>query len=410
MRRVDHAKLSHVMKILIPNATSPKNTGDQAMLTSLLTLIRRSLPAASVYIQSVDPAIQKKLLQNEHIEHSVLSWLLFEKPQFVHRVIRLIQITVALMFPKFIYNKKLKNIVRKYQSSDLIIFAGHGYLRSTKGVTQSVLLMIHLVPYLIAKVYQKHIIVAPMSFGPFAYQWQETLVARVLSRIPQLYIREEISLAAAHTHGLYHAKLSPDLALLLPKSSQKIQVTKSIGVSLRNWYTPSAQHVLETEIISSLTKFAKETGVMIRLFVNVDAPEHKDIDLQVATRVYAKLVQNGVSVEMPIILRTYTEAIHEYTSCTMLIGMRMHANIIAATQHIPFIGIAYEHKTIGIAKMIHMDRYCIWGYEVTTEKLLSIIRTVYTQHKQIKNQLSNTLEIIQKSNTIFWQHILTSSQ
>jgi colanic acid/amylovoran biosynthesis protein len=394
------------MKILIPNATSPKNTGDQAMLASLLLLIASNMPNATVRVHSVDPALQKKLLQQAEVESSLLSWLMFEKPNFIDRGGRTIAAMLGILFPLLVSNHRLKSILRDYKKSDLIIFAGNGYLRSTKGVTQSILLLLQLIPFILAKRSRKPVIVAPISFGPFAHKWQAKLVAKVLSGISPLYIREEISYALAQKQGLTHAKIAADLALLLPKETSLETHSEYIGVSLRNWYAPRMQARFEKAVIKALITFTKQSKTTVKLFVNVDAPEHKDIDMIVASRVYAALQRAGVRAVKPQILGTYQAAMREYQTCTLLLGMRMHANILSATQHVPFVGIAYEHKTMGIAKTLGVDTYCIWGHDVTAEKLLRLLDSVFNQRVQIQNDLAKSLRNIRASNAQSWRETL----
>ena len=395
------------MKILIPNATDPKNTGDQAMLASLLSLIDGTLPNAIVRIHSVNPALQKKLFKDISIEHSLLSWLMFEKPRFFDRFVRCVQAMIGMLFPFLISNTKLKAILRDYKKSDCIIFAGNGYLRSSRGITQSIFLALQLIPFVLAKLHKKQIIVGPMSFGPFAYKWQATFTARVLTGISPLFVREEISLALAHKYELTQARLAYDLALLLPQVERQKIHKHYIGVTLRNWYTPRIQKRLEMEIIKALIAFSERHNVTIKLLVNVDAPEHKDVDILVATRMYTTLNKAGMPVEKPISLNTYQSVMRECQSCDILLGMRMHANILAATQFVPFIGIAYEHKTMGIAKTLGMQSYCIWGYEVTSKKLLSLLHTVFENRLQIQKDLEKTILNIQKTNGILWKKELS---
>ena len=394
------------MKILIPNATSPKNTGDQAMLASLLLLIGSNMPNATVRVHSVDPALQKKLLQHTEVESSLLSWLMFEKPKFIDRGGRTVTTILGILFPLLVSNHRLKGILRDYKKSDLIIFAGNGYLRSTRGATQAILLLLQLIPFILAKRSRKPVIVAPISFGPFAHKWQAKLVANVLSGISPLYIREEISHALAQKHGVTHAKIAADLALLLPKETSLETHSEYIGVSLRNWYAPRMQARFEKAVIKALITFAEQSKTTIKLYVNVDAPEHKDIDMIVASRVYAALQRAGVRAVKPQILGTYQAAMREYQTCALLLGMRMHANILAATQHIPFVGIAYEHKTMGIAKTLGVDTYCIWGHDVTAEKLLRLLDTVFNQRIQIQNDLAKSLRNIRASNAQLWRETL----
>ena len=48
------------VNILVPNATSPKNIGDQAMLEVLMKLVKAAFKNASISLHSTDPNLHDK--------------------------------------------------------------------------------------------------------------------------------------------------------------------------------------------------------------------------------------------------------------------------------------------------------------------------------------------------------------
>ena len=47
------------MKILVANATAPRNIGDLAMLDVLLEILRKLLPTAEITVHSYEPKLHK---------------------------------------------------------------------------------------------------------------------------------------------------------------------------------------------------------------------------------------------------------------------------------------------------------------------------------------------------------------
>lgn len=396
------------MKILIPNATSPKNVGDQAMLESLLMLLHKAQPKAEITIQSVDPLLQKKMIRGAQVNDSLLSWLMFEDPRFFSRVRRsLLFVVQFFLFPRTI-NAELKQILEAYIKADVIISVGNGGVRSNPGLKQSVILILYLLPFLIAKSADKRVIACPMGFGPYAYPWQSGLSAKVLSDVDTLYLRDPISLQSALGEGLKTAKLSPDHALLFPHMNRKELTGKKsnvIGVVLRNWLPKRLQGVLEDEVVRALSKFTQKTGTQIKLIVQVHAPEHNDRDWEVAKRLYQKLRRANVAVDPPKVLHSPTEATKVYSGCSIVLGMRMHANILAATQYVPFVGIAYEHKTPGIAGMIGMSKYCMWDRDVREDRLLRLLLRAYARRIHIRRRLEKNIDALRTKTASSWIRI-----
>ncbi|OGG11388.1 hypothetical protein A2Z00_00450 [Candidatus Gottesmanbacteria bacterium RBG_13_45_10] len=396
------------MKILIPNATSPKNIGDQAQLLSLLSIIKHARPKSHVVIQSFDPETQAKQIHLPTMR-LLASWLLFTDTKLVNRALRCAILCIQLVFPQLTIDKTLTNILAAYKNADAIIFVGNGYLRARKGITQSIFLLSQLVPFFVARRSGKPVIIAPMGFGPFAYRWQAALVAQLLSFPCLLFIRERISLRLARKFGLLHARLGPDHGLLLPSRKHGKNPRKSqavVGVTLRNWYPPNVQQRLEASVASALVSFAQKTGLSIQPIVQVHAPKHGDIDLSVSRRLTRLMMGHGVRVRKPIILRSPDHAQKIYARCALLVGMRMHANILAATQTTPFVAIAYEHKTLGITQTIKMGRYCVQGDLVTTSNLTRLLYALYQNRKDIRASLDRRLTSMKIKEYAHWMRIL----
>ncbi len=373
--------------ILIPNATSPKNLGDQAILVGLLEIIKKKYPKEKIIVHSSDPEYHPKNLGYE-ARQSVLDWLLFEKESFLGRLGQLIE-TIFSLLKASINKQPRKQFYRDYFEADKIIFVGNGGLRTKKGLTQSVYLFGQLLSHVWAKLSGKKFIFAPISFGPFAYDWQAKLTAVTLNWANTTYTREKISFDMAKKFGVKNLLLTNDTAFLIPKVNNKKYKNLTIGLSLRPWFSKHGQILFENEVIESITNFALKHKATILPIVQVHAPEHHEDDYKCLQRVCAELKKNRVIVRDPFVPTRLMDVQKVYGSLDLLVGMRMHANILALVQGVPVVAIGYEHKTRGIMKSMGMEKYAVEAKELTAKKLYELLVIVYKQQSKIRKTIND---------------------
>ncbi len=403
------------MKILIPNATSPKNIGDLAMLESLISLVKSNRKKADIYVQSVDANLYKKT--NYTVHDTLYSWSVLSTSNTLQRIFRVLSIILVYFALRMklpvlrFFPTKLQRIINDYQRADTIIFVGGGYLRSTHGLKQSLNLCMQLLPLVFAKLFQTERIVAPISFGPFAQVWQEKLSANVLHNLSLVCVREKISFKILKKYHISNLVLSSDHALLLngdvKARKQRNNDYFTIGLTIRNWGHPLQQKKLEAAIIETFENISKTIRVRIQPIVQVDAPKYGEGDKEVTKRIVKKLIQRHNAV-LPIkTITSLSEAMKVYASLDLLLGMRMHSNILAAIQGTPFIAIGYEHKTEGIAKQLAMEKYCITSEKVVTENLYKLLIDAYRKRKYVKHTLIRSVKAIQEHEMQKWSNYLS---
>ena len=301
-------------------------------------------------------------------------------------------------------------IMNDYIQADVIIFSGGGYLRSQKGVRQSLNLLLQLVPFVVAKSVKRKIIVAPNSFGPFAYTWQYKATAKVLNCCDIVAAREEKSYALMKSYGVKNLLLLNDLALLVNKTKSINKKNNIVGFTIRNWlHNPVQQEKLEFSYANALIRLSKRTGATIAPIIQVASRDFPfEDDKESVRRVYNRLVAGHVPVSVPIKLKSLKHAANVYGRLDLLLGMRMHSNILAATQGVPFVAVSYEHKTDGIAKQIGMEKYCISADMVDGKSLYRLLANAYKNRIQIRNQLSIRVTSIRTRGKRQWENIFSS--
>lgn len=399
------------MNILIPNATSPKNIGDLAMLTVLIRLIKESAKNARITVHSFDP--QLHTLRGVTFDQTFYSWAVFTNSNYGQRLLRITALLLTIGLTKL--GVKLPHqfgtparLLNDFRQADLIVLAGGGYLRSQPGFTQTLNLLMQLFPFMVAKMFPVPKIVAPISFGPFTHAWQEKLAARTLTGLGLVATREVHSYAKLESYNFPHLIQGVDLALLIRKKPVPVKTTFTLGFTLRSWLNRQ-QTIFEDELIKSLTQFAKAVKkIAIQPLVQVDAREYGDDDYERTQKIANILKNEGLLVRPLKINLTVTDAVNNYASLSLLMGMRMHSNILAATQGVPFVAIAYEYKTDGIAKQLGVSGLTVPFTHVTSQTLLRLLTKAYINRFVLRERLLRKVASIQKREMPRWHKIFAN--
>ena len=230
---------TNALRILIPNATSPRNVGDRAMLDVLIGLIRSVHKNASITVYSTDPILYKNV--SYKTKHTLYSWSVFRETEITSRIICVSKLVTQYMLLKFgIKNiridKGLDSLISDYENADLIIFAGGGYLRSKKGIRQTLNLAMQLLLFRYSELFSARKIVAPISIGPFGYKWLEKIVVNELRQMNLLAVREEYSYKILNKYKMKNIVLSSDHALMTKKINKRRTTRKlTLGFTIREW-------------------------------------------------------------------------------------------------------------------------------------------------------------------------------
>ena len=308
------------------------------------------------------------------------------------------------------YNSnELAKLVQDFSRADVIVFVGGGYLRSKKGLSQSLNVLMNLLPFGLAHYSRAKKIVAPISIGPFAQNWQKWLTARIIKKFDVVAVRERYSFATIKPYNLRHVIRTSDHALLVkPKRIQNKKSQSIIGFTIRQWLKGEEQIKLEHAYATALATLANKTLSIIQPIIQVDAPKFGEGDAEVTKRVVRILHTLRAPVLPTIHVKSVTHAKAVYGQLDLLVGMRMHSNILAAVQGVPFVAVSYEYKTEGIARDLELGSVCIRCEEVTPNKLLNLLKKAFTHKEQLAKQMNESLLKIQKKDSLQWQRIFQS--
>ncbi|MBP9819617.1 polysaccharide pyruvyl transferase family protein [Candidatus Woesebacteria bacterium] len=406
------------IRFLIPNVTSASNIGDEAMLEVLIGLITENYPDAHITVQSSEPETHA-IAEIKKLNSTFYYWAVFENPSILSRLYRmslLAILCVGLYFSLWSLislvtsvSARIKSMLFDYEHADVIVYVGGGYLRSKAGFSQSLNVVMLLLPFWLAKFFTAKRIVAPISIGPFAAEWQARLTGAILHTFETVATREKFSYKTISKYKPKNLILASDHALLLSKKTgkQRKSAVPIVGFTIREWLGDARQKQLETAYIDALEKIAKAQNIVIQPIVQVDAPKFGEGDGVVTERVAAALRNRGIAVKPAVFVTSVEHAKQVYKPLSLLVGMRMHSNIIAGTQGVPFVPVSYEYKTEGIAIDFGLSEFCIKCFEITAETLLSHIEHMLEHRDSLSKRIEENLKRIQRKEQVRWLKVLS---
>lgn len=404
---------NEVKKILISNIYSWKNKGDAAIVISMINDVKNQFPNAEITLSTFDANDKKKygdFKYKECISNYVYNntdskvLLLFKILLFVLLIKIFTLFSKIGLYPFFIFSKKIQKKIKDYESFDLVLACGGGYLltRTNGGVLP---LFVFCYDFYTAKIFNKPYILYNQSVGPFHKQWHYRLLEPILKQSNKIINREKISFNRLKNYGLSNIILKSDIAFNL--ESEKSEILKeygfsksniNFGLTVRNWLPDREQSIYESEIAKFISKMLHvEKESFFYFMPQVIYSEINDDDLVVSKRIF-----NLIDVEFKTRVFILDFDINPnqlkfiISQMDFFIGTRMHSNIFALSSKIKTIAISYEPKTLGIMEMLDLKPYVIEMEKVDSLKIEALYKKIRDDLNYI-SKLEPKIELIKKN-------------
>ncbi|MRN54266.1 polysaccharide pyruvyl transferase CsaB [Paenibacillus monticola] len=316
-------------KVVISGYYGFHNSGDEAVLQSILIALQKQSQAAGISITPVVLSIDPE-------------W------------------TTAAYGVESVHRMKLGEVRRAISESVGLISGGGSLLQD---VTGSKSIPYYLGVIKLAQWMGKPTFIYAQGIGPVNRKLFHPLIKAVFRKCAYVSVRDEQSRQLLQSMGLRQEKIEvvpdPVMGLTLPEdketdetleaTAQLIDTLPVVGVSVRYW----EQDRRELDIIAQgLIEACSVAPFHVRFL-----PFHQPIDNDASCYVMDKL-EKGIAQHGGII-SICEDALHpqkmlsEVGRCDVLIGMRLHSLIYAAGRYVPLIGISYDPKIDHFLDRIH---------------------------------------------------------
>lgn len=294
-------------KIIMSGYFGFSNSGDDAILKSIIESFKSLDPYLNIKVLSKDPDLTER-------EYGVAA---------VDR------------FKYFEVKKCLK-------ASDMLI-SGGGSLLQDKTSSRSI--WYYLLIMKLAKRYKKKVFVYSNGVGPINKRFNRNFTRRVLNKVDYITLRDKDSYDFIKSIGVNNPniKVLSDPVFNLKEASdesvrEKFDINEdTVLVSIRSW-------IDDEKLISELSKFLNyliDEGKNI-VFMPMQTPRDTTISEKIAANLKSsKIIDEKYPVEILMSLMKNAD---------FIVAMRLHAMIYAIHQNVPFIGLSYDPKTETLLK------------------------------------------------------------
>lgn len=448
-----------MQRILLVGGYGYLDVGDEAQLTAVLYNLKKFIPDACLtilsdnvvntlkyhdvktdfsigyYLQSTsfkkikkhDASATVKLQKFNTNSLIPLFQNIFSKIIFFVKSIILIFNAQRLKKDKKTYflNEALKHFLDTLKCSDLLFFVGGGYLTSIWSFN----LRSQCLTIILSRIFEKPVILSGQTIGPFHGLFDRLIARYALNQVNLITLREKFSGLNLRNLGITKPliQVTADDSVTLPSADQT-----NFEVIMENEGIKIQRPLIGMNIIGLhyLKKFKAKMNKARKLLANI---ADKLIDKYGATILFVPLQYGGDSDVPPsldvlqlmrnkdrafIISQQYDEKVIKdiVGQMDLAIGFRYHFNIFAVTSGVPAIGIYldnyYSIKIKGLFDLIDQPKNAINIEEATLDKVMEMVREIFSNKEQISNSLRKQTEVLKNRSltTIRFAKILLSQK
>ncbi|OAX46309.1 polysaccharide pyruvyl transferase CsaB [Paenibacillus sp. AD87] len=347
-------------KLVISGYYGFRNSGDEAVLKSILTALEEESHRSNVTIEPI---------------------VLSGDPES----------TTSMYGVRSVHRMKLKEVREAIKESDGLISGGGSLLQDATGLKS--------IPYYLgviklAQWLKKPTFIYAQGIGPVNRKIFNPMIRSVFKACNYVSVRDEQSAEYLRGLGLQWNQIHvvPDPVMGLPLPEAKVEEVSSvavnaqgasvhtklpvIGVSVRFWESDRKEL---TAIAAGLKKLCSKKAVHLRFM-----PFHLPIDEQASRFVMEMLGDLGNKGSEVSITKDLTDPqlmLQEVSNCDVVIGMRLHSLIYAASQYVPPVGISYDPKIDQF--MLRLDSETVGSTDALDgDKLAKTVANLLDQRSQ----------------------------
>lgn len=336
------------MKIVISGYYGFNNTGDEAVLDSVISGIRKDHPHASITVLSADPGRTSK--------------------QYGVRSIR---------------RTSLYSIIREIKGCDLLISGGGSLFQDA---TSRFSVIYYLGIIWIAVFFGIKFAVFGQGYGPVKGRLNIWLISKTLNSASSITLRDERSLKDLRAIGVTvpPAAVCADpvfrleqagISNIISEEDLEIEKRQVIGVCLRAPVKKDA--TFPKRIAGALDAVSSRQGTDM-LFIPFQLPEDAEFCAEVSALMKSKT---------DMITREHTprEILGLIGTLDLIIGMRLHSLIMAASAFVPSVAIDYDPKVSALAGELGIRTAAL---DLSVEQFSMVFSSCWEGREKIKAGLA----------------------
>lgn len=351
--RVYDWALSKQDEILISGYYGFKNSGDDALLKSIIDDLKKYKESPNIVVLSANPKETTRTYRVKAINR-------FSIPQ----------------------------IYRHMKKADMLI-SGGGTLIQDRTSTKSLLYYLNIIKA--AKDQGLKVMLYSNGIGPLCRQSNIRYTQKILDEVDLITLRDRESMETLQKIGVSKPKIlltaDPALTLSVPDRSvgkrilheAKVPDKRLMGISVRKWNTLHSD--FENIIARVCDRAAAEYG-LYPVFLPMQASKDMGISKSIMSKMKEKasIIENHPTVD---------DMLSVVGCMDFCIGMRLHTLMYAAINSVPLIGLIYDPKISSFMRNTGQDR-AIDVANLTEDALFKMLEETIRDYVTIKDELKRS--------------------
>lgn len=352
------------MKVVISGFYGLGNTGDEAILESIVDNLRSEVPNIDITVFSLSPEQTAR-------EHNVKT---------VYRA----------------WRRENKEKIKALREADVLISGGGGLLQDTYP-TKFLFgpLPYYLIIAMLAKICGARVMFFSQGIGPVTSTWGKFLMRRFANKADFITVRDQYSKDYLHDLGVTRPKtvVTADIVFAFQKKEdaaclQSLNLTgseKLLAVSVRPWFE---HRDYEDKLASALDELIESDGVT-PVFVPMEG--HHDVDA--SKRVLQKM-KNESQCHLLAGDFTPNQYLNFIGGCEATVGLRLHSLIFSALTAVPHVGISYDKKVESLLKRSGMWEYSFRLEDLDRDQLVENTRYVLNNRAELSTKVAQNAAVM----------------
>lgn len=347
-------------EILISGYYGFKNSGDDALLLSIINDLKKYKKDVRIVVLSSNPSETEKIYGVKSIN----------------------RLNPFAIIPAMIRAKML--------------ISGGGTLIQDGTSTKSLLYYLMIIS--VAKLFGLKVMLYSNGVGPLKHEKNVERTRKVLNKVDLITLRDEASYKELQRIGVTKPEtyLTADPAFTLVPSKKEIgrdilsvmgadTSKKLLCISVRKWNALGQNFARE---IADVVDYAVDKYDFYPVFL----PMQLKMDYDISCAIREKMCNDAVVISEDLSTGDILSVIGNMDLC---IGMRLHTLIYSASQAVPLIGIVYDPKVSGFMEYMKQDKYkSVEDFD--EQGLKELIDETMSDYDNIKAELEKQMNVLRK--------------
>ncbi len=300
----------------------------------------------------------------------------------------------------------MPSIIDAVRAADLVVIGGGGLFHDYWGADPASVLSKHhygisycATPAVLAALRRVPLMIYGVGVGPLLSDDARQMTRAVFDLAAAATVRDAESRGELEKLGVAadRVEVTADAAFGLPSpTTPDIAAAATltggpgdgplIGVCLRGWNVDIDQSTLLTAVAGALDDYVEANDARVMLVPFSDLEEDLADDTSVA-RDLAGMIGPHDRVTVCDVPATPAAARALLSRCDLVLGMRLHSLLFAATGGVPVVALAYDPKVTRLMTALGADDWCLALAEAGADAIRGRLEDAYGHRHEIGRQL-----------------------